>query len=178
MEESVREQLNAFLQAPSAEAFLRLREAVMGSRGYAPYARDLHQANALLKEGKFEEARDHLLSVMANYLLNPSVHQMLAYAHHELGDEQAARFEYAVAGAMMQGILSTGDGTAERPYLVLHTADEYDVLRHLGKRPQKQSLVQAGEKRLDRQECDDGSEVCFDVTVQLTHLQRQFPRRE
>ena len=177
MEESVREQLNAFLQAPSAGGFLRLREAVIESSGYAPYARDLHQANALLKEGKLEEARDHLLSAMANYLLNPGAHQMLAYAHHELGDEQAARFEHAVAAAMMQGILSTGDGTAERPYLVLHTADEYDVLRHLDKRPQQQSLVEAAGKRLDRQQCDDGSEIWFDVTVQLAHLRQQFPPR-
>jgi hypothetical protein len=149
----------------------------MGSRDYAPYARALHQANELVKEGKWAEARDLLLSVMANYLLSPGAHQLLAYAHHELGDEQAARFEQALAGTMMKGILSNGDGSAAQPYLVLHTADEYDVLRHLGKRPQEQGLVEAGTKRLDRQWCEDGSEIWFDVTVQLAHLQRQFPRQ-
>jgi hypothetical protein len=177
MQESVRAELQRFLRAPSTEGFLRLRDAVMASPDYAPYSNALHQANELLKQDEFAEARDHLVSVMGNYLLNPGAHRLLAYAHHKLGDEQVARFEHAVAAAMMKGILSTGDGTAAQPYLVLHTADEYDVLRHMGKQPQEQRLIEKGEKRLDQQRCEDGSEIWFDVTVQLTHLQRQFPRQ-
>jgi hypothetical protein len=170
--------LKTYLEEPSAATFLQLREAVAGSPGYAPYADRLDPAYPLLDQGKYDEARDYLFSLLPNWLLNPGFHHLLSTVHHRLGNDRAARFEHAMAQAVLQGILSTGDGSAARPYLVLRTADEYDVLHHLGKRRRQQALVVEGERRYDRQDCEDGSEIWFDVTVQLAHLasmRRQSP---
>jgi predicted Zn-dependent protease len=169
----INDHLKNYLKERSAARFLQLRDAVARSPSYAPYASRLDPAHQLLDQGKFDEARQHLLSLLPNWLLNPGIHQLLSFVHHKLGEDRRAQFERAMAQAMLRGILSTGDGSAARPYLVLRTADEYDVLRHLGKRSRQQALVQEGERRYDRQDCDDGSEIWFDVTVQLAHLGAQ-----
>ena len=178
MNNPIETHLKRYLDEPSAGRFVQLRDAVAGSPGYAPYAGRLDPAYALLDQGKYDEARHYLLSLLPNWLLNPGIHHVLSVVYRELGDERGARLERAMARAMLWGILSTGDGSAARPYLVLRSADEYDVLRHLGKRPRQQALVEQGGRRCDRQICDDGSEVWFDVTVQLAHLskvRRQAP---
>ena len=69
----------------------------------------------------------------------------------------------ANAKKCIRGILSTGDGTADKPYQVTRVSDEYDVLGHLGILPQGQSLTLKNGKAFDRLQCG-GSELWFDVT--------------
>jgi hypothetical protein len=56
------------------------------------------------------------------------VHKFLAFAYGKQGGKDAARIEYQLANLCLEGILSTGTGTEDKPYLVLHVEDEYDVL--------------------------------------------------
>lgn len=171
MEKSFEADLQRFLEKPSAGRFRNLRNAVSESPDYVPYSGDLAKGDELLAEGHFEAAKSYLLSLMPNWILNPGIHRLLSFACYQLGQEQVAWFEYEMAMAMLDGILSTGDGSEARPYLVLHTDDEYDVLEHLETRSQGQALVQKGERYCDRHMCDDGSEIWFDVTVPFAHLQ-------
>lgn len=173
MDESFAAEIQQFLVEPSAERFLSLRDAVSESPGYLPYSSDLTKGHELLTEGRFEEAKSYLLSLAPGWILNPGMHRLLSVACYQLGQVQIAMLEHEMAMAMLNGILSTGDGSEARPYLVLHVADEYDVLNHLEKRSQGQALVQKGERYCDLRTCDDGSEIWFDVTVPLAHLRKR-----
>lgn len=174
MDESFAAQIQQFLVAPSVERFLSLRDAVSESPGYVPYSSDPAKGRELLAEGRFEEAHSYLLSLVPGWILNPGIHRLLSFACYQLGQEQIAMLEHEMSMAMMDGILSTGDGSEARPYLVLHIADEYDVLDHLGKRSQGQALVHKGDRYCDLRTCDDGSEIWFDVTVPIAHLRKRI----
>lgn len=86
----------------------------------------------MFEEGRVEEAKGLLESVLPGWILNPRIHQLISFAWHKLGQEEAAQYELAVAVALLNGILSTGDGSKAQPYLVLYPADEYDLLAYLG----------------------------------------------
>jgi len=76
----------------------------------------------------------------------------------------------------VQGILSTGDGTKQHPYVVTRTSDEYDVLQFLGKELESQSLLEEEDRQYDLLRCKDGSEMWFDVTDPLGRLGDQLEK--
>ncbi len=174
MQGSIIIQLEHFFEKQSPENFINLREAVAASPDYAPYASNyMDKVYALLEQEQFEEAKNHLMTVMANWILNPGIHTLASFVFQKLGRDNDARFEYGVSQLFLEGILSTGDGSETRPYLVLHTADEYDVLAHFDRKSQKQALVEKEGRHYDRQECQDGSQIWFDITIPYEHLRRQ-----
>jgi hypothetical protein len=174
----VQELFAQFLEAPGAETFQAVRSAVVASEAYEPYSRELDAANECIKAGKWEDARERLLDAMPNLLLSPTAHLMISYVADKLGDEKSRDFEGYIAHCCMEGILSTGDGSADHPYLVMRTGDEYDVLRYLEKEMQSQSLIESGDRHLDRLVCADGSEYWFDITDAYDHLAAQFEERD
>lgn len=105
-----------------------------------------------------------LQRLMPGALLSPAAHAALAHALTGAGRPDAAARERVLAQAALASILSTGDGTRERPWSVLRVGDEYDVLRSLRRRSAQQSVERDGGRHLDHHVCDDGSEAWFDVT--------------
>jgi Domain of unknown function (DUF4919) len=171
MEHTVTSQLESYLEEGSLESFMRLREAVATSHDYAPYTDSPDQALATVEDGSYEAAKSVLLSLMGGWLLNPRIHNMLAFAYHKSGDEVRANFELELGARCLRGILLTGTGEEARPYKVLHTADEYDVLEHLGKKSRARSLVRTPQRQAyDVHECEDGVTLWFDVTTPYGHM--------
>jgi hypothetical protein len=76
--------------------------------------------------------------------------------------------------ACTEGILGTGDGTADHPYLVVRVSDEYDILRHLKKRSTSQGLRRKDDKSCDVMTCADGSQIWFDVSAPFNRLMRRL----
>ncbi len=178
MQKSIETFLNRYLQTRTPDSFLQLQEAVAALPEYAPYTDNYgKRATELFQEERFEEVVETLLALMPNWFLNPGIHKLLSLAYHKLGHQESARLEYTLALAFQEGILSTGDGSEERPYRVLHTADEYDVLEHLGKQSHRQSLVDKGSRHYDRQDCPDGP-VWFDITIPYSYLKKQFKSKD
>lgn len=95
---------------------------------------------------------------------------MLDLAYERIGDTKASELERGIALLLLEGIESTGDGTEAHPYLISRVVDEYDLLTYLGKVPEMQSLVESGERLLDRHNCEDGTSIYFDVTAQHAFL--------
>ena len=175
MHEAVSLQLEYYLQDQSPENFRRLRKAVASSPDYAPYAEHYRgQVYPLIEAGQFEIARERLATLLPNWLLSPGIHALTSFVLHKLGQEEDALYEFGLGQAVMAGILTTGDGSEARPYLVLHTSDEYDVLAHLHKKSRRQSLAKKEERYYDCQECEDGSHLWFDITTPYQHLQHQL----
>ena len=160
----------SFLESRDVETFLAIRQRIIAADAYEPYSDEFITAEQLIDLYSLDEAREALEGSMPNLLLSPRAHRLLAEIDLEAGDVQAAEGQRMMAEACIDGILTTGDGSEQRPYLILRTSDEYDVLTHLGKRSEMQSLIVKDEKHLDLIACTDGSEVWFDVTDAFARL--------
>lgn len=166
----------SFMESRNDETFLALRQQIIASDAYQPYSDEFTTAEQLIDLYSLDEAREALEDTMPNLLLSPRAHRLLAEIDLEAGDVQSADRERMMAAACVEGVLATGDGSEQQPYLILRTSDEYDVLAHLGKRSEMQSLVLKEEKHLDLITCSDGSEVWFDITDAFARLTESFGR--
>lgn len=120
------------------------------------------QADRLAAQGDWAGLVEMLEGLMPGALLSPGVHARLGMAHAELGDEAAARREDTFAQVAMSSALSTGDGSAGRPWRVLRVCDEYDLLGALEKETNGVRTQRAADGRMvDVHSCVDGSEVHF-----------------
>jgi hypothetical protein len=171
----VKEEFFRFLHTPCCATFVAVLACVASSEKYNPLSDELERANEFLDAGKLDEARSLLRESMPNLLLSPGAHSMLAYIAEQVGDDQTAEMEGKLAATCAEGVLATGDGSNESPYLVLRISDEHDVIAYLGKEFESQSLVEDGERHLDRVRCTDGSELWFDVTQAFRWRQQQEP---
>lgn len=156
--------VDAHLADPTPETLGALRDAVRAAPGFDPDLRVREKAAVLLREGRHADGVDALEATMPGSLFSPAAHAMLATALGRTGRPNAAARHARLARAALDSILSTGDGSAERPWSVLRISDEYDVVKSLGAQPADQSLRADGERRIDRIACLDGRAFHFDVT--------------
>ena len=170
----VRDELVQFIQSPDKETYLSFRAQLIASDQYDPYSDEINTAGELYEQQKVAEARDMLQDAMGNLILSPRAHMLLGFLHHKCGDEQGAEAEMMIGHACIAGILSTGDGSADKPYIVVRTSDEYDVLEYHEKQLKQQSLTQKDDKHFDMIECTDGSVYWFDITDAYNHLSQSF----
>lgn len=162
----------AFFAKPDKENYLRALKATTDLKSYNPYSTDLSDVSELIDDGKFDDARKKLKACMPEFMLSPRAHQFSAKVKKQLGDAKAAKRETELAKKCIDGILSTGDGTADKPYSVTRVSDEYDLLAHLGKRMVSQGLAHKNGKSCDRLQCGDGSELWFDVSPLFAALMK------
>ncbi len=165
-----------FAENPDLKSFLAVRQAVLASEEYQPDSEELDRADELIDEGKWAEARTCLQEALPNLLLSPQAHLLMAAIAEELGEPSQEQLEDFLASTCAEGILSTGDGTKDKPYLVLRASDEYDLIEYLEKEPTDEDEVEEGDRSLDRVKCNDGSELWFDVTEAKARLAQ--PREE
>jgi len=166
------EKFFAFIGSPNRDKYLAIREEIIVSEQYDPYSSDLDHANALLNAGEYREARESISGSMPNLLLSPSAHYLLSLIAGKLNDQKSAELEGAIASSCVKGILATGDGSHEKPYIVVRMSDEYDVAHCLGKQNTEQSLISDGDKCYDLLRCGDGSELWFEITDVLRRRQQ------
>ena len=154
------------LEDPTLDNYLRVRSALLKMDEYEPHGRDYYELQEKLTAGDFEGVVESFGRFMPNLVISPGAHWTLSMAWKELGDDGKADFEMRL-GLMLAGmILQTGDGTRERPYVATRVSDEYDVLHLLEKETKSQALHldRGSERALDVHECEDGTEVVFDIT--------------
>lgn len=160
----------AYLEKPKLDSFLAVRKQVLEHPSYAPYSEELEELSELVDAEDYEGVLLRLPSVLPNLMLSPRLHLMLAYTHRRLGDNESADMESAVARTCIEGILMTGRGTEEEPWLVLRTSDEYDVLMFIDQRVDEQELIEKNDRMLDRLTCESGKVLWFDITVAYERL--------
>jgi len=170
----MQELLLQFVQDPNAENFLALRNSLIESERYDPYSDEMTLVDSLIESEKWSEAQEALGTAMPNLILSPRAHLMMSFIAEKLDQEMAQKMEGFLASACCQGIVETGDGTKESPYLVTRTSDEYDVLSYLQKEFVEQSLVHVDEKSFDVVKCSDGTELWFDISVCFGKLKDKF----
>ncbi|WP_395753826.1 DUF4919 domain-containing protein [Prosthecobacter sp.] len=171
----MREHLFTYLEQPSLETFMALRQAALSSEGFDPYSSELDGISALMEAGSWEQVIETISkSLFPNHLLSPGAHMSLGFAYHKLGREKESRFEQVVYTALLDGIKSTGAGTEEQPYHVTRTSDEYDLLMVEELRPTQQALIKKDGRAYDVMTTESGQKVWFDITEIMTLLDRRL----
>jgi hypothetical protein len=176
--DAVNRAFEAFVKAPTKENFLRAYQATTTAENYNPYSTELDDIRGLVEEHKFAEAQARLKKAMPGQLLSPRAHFLASQVAGGLGDATTAKEETSLGKKCLEGILSTGNGGAEKPYLVTQVSDEYDVLRQLRKFSRQQAVLNENGKVLDRIQCSDGTELWFDVTTAFRSMQHERPKSE
>jgi hypothetical protein len=162
----------AYAESRSADDLERLREVVRSSPGFDPGLDIAGAVAPLFAKGAHDEVLAVVRDLMPGAFFGPSTHAALGAAHEALGDATRARRERRTQVLALDSILSTGDGTRERPWSVLRISDEYDVLRSQRRASSTQTLIVDGDRSLDRHVCDDGTEAWFDVTGLVSTARR------
>jgi len=165
----------AFLQNPTLESFQAIRNLVVNQPNYDGYSQDLRDMEDAFQQKRFADVKNVFAQAQPNLLLSPGAHLLLSLAMREEGNTQASELERFICFRCIEGIQSTGDGTQERPYLVLRTSDEYDILSVLGKQFARQALVNGESgKSFDQMTCADGSELWFEITEMMDAMTRRL----
>jgi hypothetical protein len=168
------DQFVAFLTNPTRDSFLAIRALVAAHPNYDGYSDDFRAMEDALDRNDPAGVKDAFGRAQPNLLLSPGAHLLLSVALRSEGNEQAADVERLICFRCVEGVQLTGAGTAESPYLVLRTSDEYDLLSALDKRLASQHLVHDNGKSFDRLVCDDGSELWFDITEMMAAAARRL----
>lgn len=158
------DKLVTFLEDPTADNYLAARSVVAVSANLVRIVAEMQEAECLNREGQFEALRTLVDNLIPSAALSPRLHYFSARANRELGRREDAELAEFMFDACMRGLLATGEGTAEAPYLVAMTSDQYDILRALRLSPHRQKLIERDGKRYDCILCESGEEVWFDVT--------------
>lgn len=154
-----------YAQGRDPEVLQRLRLAVRHSSTFSPHLDLAHETTPLLARGDHAEIIELVHGRMPGAFFSPEAHTILAAAYEALGDATRAVRERRTAQLALAAILSSGDGSVDRPWTVLRVSDEYDVLRAQRRTSRSQRKVVRHERALDHHVCDDGSEVWFDIDL-------------
>ena len=153
----------AYLTAPTAASIHALRTAITAEPTYTAGAEHVAEASALVAAQRFDEAVACLSYWRRGAFFSPSTHRLLTEALRATGQAELADYEEQLSWHAIASLLESGDGSRIRPYLVLRVSDEYDVLEVLEKSSTRQAVEMEGGRVLDVFECEDGSEVWFEL---------------
>ena len=152
-----------FLNDPSGENFKTLRAELMKTPGYDFYSTEIAALDELAADEDFQGIMKRAATMLPAWLLSPSLHLYLSEAFLEAGDRKHAEKEEQAAKACLRGMNKSGDGSKERPYLVMHESDEYDLIEAMGKDDEDHQRLASNVPPLDKIRCEDGSEYYFEI---------------
>lgn len=165
MSTAIGELAAGYAEARDEQSLERVRRAVLAADSYTPDL-DLAADTAEHRAGGDHQAVVQAVRArMPGAFFSPGAHALLSAAYAMGGDATRARREEATARLAMAAILGSGDGTRERPWVVLRISDEYDVLRAQERTSRRQELLTRAGRALDRHTCGDGTQAWFDVSL-------------
>ena len=165
---TIEERFTRFVAEPTFERYLAVRELIQAMPEYDPYGGALEAIGPPFEAGAFRKVLRACDALGWEWCLSPRVHFWTGVAAQQQGDADRSAQAKCRIQACLQGLLSTGDGTQEQPFLVTYLSDEYDLLRCLSAAPVAgQELLDAWCAQCDVIHCRDGRQYWFDVTVLL-----------
>ena len=124
--------------------FTELRLAFFESSNYNPYAPMLTYRPlwGALAQNNYAEAIKIAQSVFEKNFIEVNANMVAHIAYRETGDTERAAFHRFMADGMLASIKSTKDGkTLETAFEVISVSEEYGLMRSMGLRPIRQSLI-------------------------------------
>jgi len=93
---------------------------------------------------------------LKDYYVDIDAHQVLYVAYRETNDSDKAKFHQDIVNALLDALLSSGDGKSEATaYTVISTREEYIVMQVKGLKPLKQSIVTEQHHQYDTMEAEN-----------------------
>jgi hypothetical protein len=160
--------LMQFVESPTRETYLAVREAALAETPLPIAATDLASLADLLEAEAHDELLARIDALPASKVLSPRVHYLAAEAAEALGDLETVELERFLFVVCLRGLLATGDGTRHATYSVCHATDEHDLLETSGLAAARQQVVEHDGALCDVVTCTDGREVWFDVSAVLS----------
>jgi|GEM_PF-1669102 len=172
-------ELARFFELPGRATFLAARTAWLQQQVSPLTADELQSVGDLLAAGEAAAVIERVHGWKSRAAFSPRAHYFAGEAHAQLGELEQAEVERLAFSACLQGILSTGDGSRQKPYLISQIPDEYDVLKLLGLTCVKQRLVQRGRRSCDVLTCAGGSSIWFNISdlLLLPALETALPKK-
>jgi hypothetical protein len=177
--------IGTLIREPSGERYLEAVRLYVASDVYDPDSMDVNDVDRLCELERFRDAVQRFVEVVPGWILSPRVHSLAGVAYQLAGDSAMAKLELQLSSALVTGILRTGSGTPDSPFVVTRLADEYDVIGYQIS-PESGELtrepVLSLERRLDQIEegrwvethkLSDGTEVSFDVSMEMAHYDKK-----
>lgn len=159
--------LQSFLEEPSRDGFLQVRQQLLAEPGYVPQASVIEELAELVEQRRAEAILAAVDRLMPAWGLCSRVHFFAGQAAEMLGEADEVELNRFLSQTCLQGILLSGRGTRRSPYVVTYPSDVQDVLTAKGLTAKSQTLVDAGGTRLDGIATHQGSTVWFDVGEML-----------
>jgi hypothetical protein len=154
--------------------FGRLRRSWMDSPEYKQAKDTSEEEQAMgsaLAQKNYAEALRNAEVVLASDYVNMNAHFVAFAANQELGAADKAEFHRTVFHGLLDSIRDSGDGkSTDKAWVVINTQEEYVLLRALGYRPGKQSLLKKDGHAYDvlkGKSVEDGTEATFYFNVDI-----------
>lgn len=168
----MREQFASFVQSPTLEGYLDLRQRIVQGGHYNPACDGEDQLWTLLHEKAYDEAQERIPQWMENFLLCPSYHKALSILAEARNEADRTEFESWLASSLLRCLLQTGNGTPERPYEVMRVGEELTILAALNLHPLRVQTLFVNGKVVDKMDTREGESVYFSVSLILNGYPR------
>ncbi len=123
--------IEQFFEFPSSANYLLVRDVVKRHATYRPLTVELFEIKEKIERAQFERAMRAIEDLLPGCTLSPRLHSLAALTARSLGDLELEELEQFMFQACLQGIVATGDGESENPYVTTHASDVHDVLQTL-----------------------------------------------
>lgn len=163
MTPDVREALEQYLSSGAHGALAAFHAAMLAQPDFSRATPWFDRAAQLSTQSRYDEVIRLVTAHMPGAFACSDAHLMLSLAFAGIGDENRATREAFYAQVTEQMVRDSGDGTEQRPWQVLHVADEYTLLRSEGVQPTNQRLVERDSRLFDMIACSDGTERWFEM---------------
>lgn len=167
----------AFLEAPSQEGFLKLQAEVQQEVDYSASGSFVDRLAELCQCGRYETLLEESELMPFAWVASPSAHLYAAIAAEQCGCQDDAELERFVTESLFEGLLASGNGTANRPYRITYLSDRHDLLAYFSATLEKQHLVRSPLGLIDVVTTTAGDDVCFLLNAPLAAA-RLEDRRE
>ncbi|MBI1247410.1 hypothetical protein GC197_06130 [bacterium] len=151
----------AFLEAPSREGFLELQKEVQAEADYCAAGSFVDQLSDYCQRGRYETMFQLTELMPFAWVASPSAHLYASIAAEQAGCPDDAELERFLTETILQGLLETGDGTANRPYRITYLSDRHDLLAYFSLNVEKQHLVRSAQGTMDVVTATNGDQICF-----------------
>jgi hypothetical protein len=148
-----------------------LRFAYADSSGFEVFvmkSRETHKAmNEAFRAGDYARALVQANLIIDQNYLEIDAHAISEIANEKLGNSDEAKKQHSIVVGLVKSI-RTGDGrTPETAFTVITVHEEYNVMRILGLRPQRQTLISYGGHHYDVHDVADkdghGQKLYFQI---------------